>query len=159
MDYSFPTKGRPCTINVYAVSKIPQKVCVVAYDKNKKNVQYINHCGMVDVKSTDGYYRRKFEIMMPQSPEKLTVAVYSKKHGNKKGDRTFKVEKFGVTKIKTWEIWTSQHTKDFVAFAQKIAENADLLKTFEEGGSVTGAGVYTDDADKFKVRYFNVIRN
>lgn len=159
MEYSFPTKNRPCTINVYAVSKIPQKVCVVAYDKNKKNQQYVNHCGMVDIKSADGYYRRKFEIIMPQSPEKLTVAVFGKAHGNKKGDKTFKVEKFGVAKLKTWEIWMSQHTKDFVKFAQRFSENSDLLKTWEETGKSPNSGVYTSDDGKFKIRYFDIIRN
>lgn len=159
MEYSFPTKSRPSTINVYVVSKKPQKICVVAYDKNKKNMQFVNHCGMVDTKSSYGYYRRRFEIMMPQSPEKLTVAVYGQAFGNKKGDKSFKVEKFGVTKLKTWEIWTSQHTKDFVAFAQRFSENADLLKTWEDAGKTQGAGVYTSDDGKFKIRYFDIIRN
>lgn len=159
MDYSFPTKNRPCTLNVYVVSKTPQKICVVAYDKKKKNQQYVNHCGMVDERSNDGYYRRKFEIMMPQSPINLDVAAYSKAFGNKKGDRTFKVEKFGLTDLKTWEIWTSQRTKNFVKFAQQFSENADLLKTWEEGGKRDDSGVYMSDDGKFKIRYFDIIRN
>ena len=159
MEYSFPTKRNPCTINVYVVTKKPHKICVVAYDKNKKNMQFVNHCGTVDMKSNDGLYRRKFEIMMPQSPEKLTVRAFNKAYGNVKGDRTFKVEKFGVTRLKTWEIWMSQHTKDFVQFAQMFSENADLLKTWEQAGRTNGAGTYTSDDKKFTIKYFDVIRN
>lgn len=157
-EYSFPTKGRPCTINVYVTTKKPQKICVVAYDKSKKNTQYINHCGSVDTKSSDGLYRRRFEIMMPQSPEKLSVAVFNKAN-MKGGDATFTVEKFGLTKLKTWEIWMSQHTKDFVRFAQMFSENSDLLKTWEEAGRQPDSGVYTSDDGKFKIRYFDIIQD
>ena len=156
--YSFPTKRRPCTINVYVVTKKPEKICVVAYDKAKKNTQYVNHCGTVDTKSPDGYYRRRFEIIMPTSPDKLSVSVYNKANMKDAG-KSFTVEKFGVTKLKTWEIWMSQHTKDFVNFVQMFSENSDLLKTFEEAGRQPNSGVYKSDNGKFKIKYFDIIQD
>lgn len=157
-NYSFPTKRRPCTINAYVVTRKPEKICIVAYDKDKKNTQYINHCGMVDAKRADGYYARRFEIMMPRTPERLSVAIYNK-NNKKGGDATFGVEKFGVTKLKTWQIWMSQHATDFVKFAQDFSENASILRTFEESGGRPDGGIYTSDNRKFRIKYFNVIKD
>lgn len=159
MNFKFPTKGRPCTVNVYVVTKTPQKICVIAFDQKKKNMQYLNHCGMVDMKTNDGLYRRKYEIMMPTSPEELTVAVFNPKNGNKKGDNTFKVEKFGVTNLKKWDIWMNSHTQDFVKLAQQFSQNAELLRTWEESGRIENGGLYMSDDKKFKIRYWDVIRD
>jgi hypothetical protein len=164
--FSFPTNRKQTTINAYVVTKTPQKITIVAYDKKKKNTQYLNHYGMVDRKSPDGLYRRKFEVLMPQSPDELKVVIYNNSNFDKKTgkfkvrkDPTFKVEKFGVSKLRKWEIWMNQHTQDFVKFAQDFAENAGVLTSWEEGGKTDTAGLYQSDNKKFKIRYYDVIRN
>lgn len=164
--FNFPTNRKQATINAYVVTKSPQKITIVAFDKKKKYTQYLNHYGKVDRKSPDGLYRRKFEILMPQSPDELKVVIYNSANYNPatkkfrvKNDPSFKVEKFGVTKLKKWEIWMNQHTQDFVAFAQKFSENAGILTTWEEGGRTPKAGLYESDNKVFKIKYFDVIRN
>jgi hypothetical protein len=158
--FNFPTKRKQATINAYVATKSPQKIVIVAYDKNKKNTEYLNHYGMVNKRDKDGLYRRKFEILLPQSPDDLKVVIYNQKNGWKaKNDPTFKIEKFGVTKLKKWEIWMNEHTQEFVEFAQKFAENAGILTTWEEGGKTKDAGLYQSKDKKFKIRYYNIIRN
>lgn len=164
--FSFPTNRKQSTINVYVATKKPENITIVAFDKKKKYTQYLNHYGMVNRRCPDGLYRRKFEILLPQSPDDLKVVVYNTKNFNKKtgkfavkNDPTFKVEKFGVTKLKKWEIWMNQDSQEFVRFAQRFAENAGVLTTWEQGGKTPKAGLYESDNKKFKIRYFDMIRD
>jgi len=148
--FNFPTNRKKATINAYVVTKTPQKISIIALDKKKKHTQYLNHYGMVDRKSPDGLYRRKFEVLMPQSPEELKVVIYNSNNFDNrtgkfkaKNDPTFKVEKFGVSKLKTWEIWMNQHTKDFVKFVQDFSENAGIqpcyCRSVSDKSGVSGA--------------------
>jgi len=164
--FNFPTNRKQAIINAYVVTKKPQNISIVAFDKKKKYTEYLNHYGMVDRRSPDGLYRRKFEVLMPISPDELKVVIYNTANYNKKSkkfrtrrDGSFKLEKFGVSKLRTWEIWQNQRTKDFIKFAQRFSENAGILTTWEDGGRKSNSGLYESNNKRFKIRYFDVIRN
>jgi len=143
MEYILKTGGAPQTVNVYVTTKKSQRIRIIAVDANKKNTLYVNHGGTVNGS-------RKFELPLPQTPAQLKIYVFNEASPKKKKDDSFKVIKFGVTKLKTWEIWESAQTKDFVKFAQMFSENAGVLATSEKP--------YASDNNQFKIIYVDVIR-
>lgn len=146
------------TINTYVATKRPQKIQLYAFDPTKKDTHYLNIGGWVKDKSPDGLYRRKFEIYLPQSPENLNLAVFNRAAGNKKNDPSFKVEKFGVEKLKKWNIWTKPHTNRAVRFFQMFSENAGVLRAQRQGES-DEIGNYASDDGKVRIKYVDIIRS
>lgn len=159
MEYVLNTNRQPQTISVYVASRRPVKVRIVAMDKNKKHTKYIDHSGVIKTPGKDGLLREKFDIMLPSSPKELRIVVFNRAVGNKKNDKTFAVQKFGKTGAKIWDIETDYKTRAFLKFAQQFAENAGVLKTWEEAGKKDDSGIYESDNGNFRIRYVDVCRD
>jgi hypothetical protein len=114
-------------------------------DNNKPKTIYTNRGGIVNGK-------RKFEIPLPVSPEQLKVLVFNEKNGWKKAnDPTFRVSNFGISRLKTFQVWMNEDTKEFLEFAQQFSENAGILDAGRDGT------MYQSRSGKFKILYLDQI--
>lgn len=136
------TGNKPLTIRLHVETSSPQSMRIMAFDRSRPNTYYINRGG--DVKK-----ERVFDIPMPQTPDRLEVVVFNKANGIVANDSTFKVKKMEVIGLQKWQIWLKKHDREFIDFAQEFSEKI--------GDSPTG--VYTSDTGRFKIKYFDVIRN
>lgn len=129
-------------MKIHLETRTPQRIRIVAKDAGKPNTFYVNRSGMVRGK-------RVFELPMPISPKNLTISVFNQRYGDVNGDRSFRVQKFDVAPLQTWDINTTKDTEEFVKFARQFSENAGVLST----------GLYESAWGKYKIKYFDVIRN
>ena len=151
MEYLLKTGRNKATLSVFVQTQKPQRIHIVAFDPNKMTARnnplaiYANHGGTVNGS-------RRFDIPLPKSPDLLKVMVFNEKNGwRRKSDNTFKVQKFGVNKLKTWQTWASPETKEFIAFAQEFCDNAGILKSSKDGL------LYESRTGRFKIKYYDRI--
>jgi hypothetical protein len=146
LKYAIPTKNKKLTLTVSVLTKSPQKIQIATVDKEKPYTVYTTRAGWVNGK-------RKFEVPLPETPENLTIHVFNEKNGWKiKNDPTFKVEKFGIDPLKTWQIWMTPDQKEFLEFAQQFSENAGILATNPNQ-------TYKSRTGKYQILYTDDIRN
>lgn len=150
MQFILPTGKIPFTLQLGVQTRQPENIRVVTSDNRKRNTLYTNREFQVNM--TGGV-----ELKLPVPPEVLVVNVWNASHKFYKTERedpSFKVVKFDVTPLKTWEIWLSKQDREFIKFAQEFSERAGYLSASHPNGYPS---VYASDNEMFYINYFDKI--
>jgi hypothetical protein len=149
MDFRIPANKLPFSLIVKVKSKSPETIRIKAKDNRKPSTLYINRKGVVNGE-------REFELKFPLSPSSLIVSVFNEKNGNfpSNEDSSFEVSEIKVEKLKTYELWTTEESRNFIQFAKEFAENASVLSS----GSTT-PHIYRSNDAKFTIDYYDIIRD
>jgi hypothetical protein len=142
MMYQLSTRKRAVTVRLHLETLKPENIRIMAFDRSRPDTYYVNRGGQVRGK-------RVFELPLPQSPDKLDVFVYNAANGPQSRDDSFRVTNVDIVPVKTYQLWLKDKDKEFIDFAQAFADNAGHLQP----------GVYGSDTGKFKIRYYDIIRD
>lgn len=147
MNVDIPANNFPFQLSVTIESKRPIAIRLVAYDPNKPATRYTDLRGKVDGK-------RVFQLKFPVTPKRLKLKIFNPEFGNLPygEDSSFKVKDLKVTKLKEYDVWWNQDTKNFYKFAVEFSENASILSAGERKPHI-----YRSDDGKFTIDYYNVI--
>jgi len=126
MEISLKTYNLPQTIEVTIETKSPQKICIIARDFNNEKTLFIDRFMVINGK-------KKLDIMLPLSPEKMLITIYNDKNGKIKNDDSFTVKKssFSRKKLNTKLSVVGLENKkirSFIKFANSFCFNASYLK-------------------------------
>jgi hypothetical protein len=129
--------------------KLP--IRILALDPNKPASRYYDRCPMIEGE-------RKFKLHFPVSPKDLEIVVYNEENGDMPfgEDGSFEITNFKVEKLKEYDVWWNQDTKNFYKFAVKFCQNAGILSASKKDGSPS---IYRSDDGKFTIDYFTNIRD
>jgi len=149
MRVAWNSNRKECTLLIKVRTRKPEKIVLQVRDARKPHTFYTNRWNVVNGKAI-------FFVRLPQSPDLAIINIFNKANGNRpKGeDNTFKVAKPQIVKLKRkFPVFRSPNKSllNFIRFAQQFSENAGLI---------SGEGsVYLSDDGRFRVVYFDVIRN
>lgn len=152
------TDKRPLTIVADVVTSSPQRIRIIARDRNKPSTVYGDRYQNINGKS-------KLEIKMPKSPTETELIIYNVASGNQPNgirigndDPTFKCNIYPET-LKACPMFMTQDTITFIKFAQQFCENASVLSgdTIIDGKVIPS--IYESDNGKFRIHYFDKIRD
>lgn len=124
---------------------------ILALDPNKPNSRYYDRCPMVDGE-------RNFVLHFPVSPKNLIIVIYNQENGDLPfgEDSSFSVSNFSVQKLKQYDVWWNQDTKNFYNFAVKFCQDAGVLSASKKDGKPS---IYRSDDGKFTIDYYDIIRD
>lgn len=147
MIVDIPSNNFPFQLSVTIESKKPVFIRMVSYDPNKPATRYGDIGGKVDGK-------RIFTMRFPISPKRLKLKIFNPEYGNLPygEDISFKVSDLKVQKLKQYDVWWNQDTKNFYKFAVEFSENAGILSAGDRKPHI-----YRSDDGKFTIDYYNVI--
>jgi hypothetical protein len=147
MTIDIPTNHFPFQIEFTIESANPVQMRIVAVDPYKPATKYIDIKGSVDK-------QRVFEIPFPVSPKRLKIVLFNVENGDLPygDDPTFSVKDIKVRKLKEYDVWWNQDTKNFYKFAVEFSENAGVLSAGEKKPHI-----YRSDDGKFTIDYYNLI--
>lgn len=147
MRIDIPSNHFPFQLDVTVTSKHPVQLRVVAVDPLKPATKYSDFHAKVDGK-------RIFELRFPVSPKKLKVIIFNVENGDLPygDDPTFSVDDVKVRKLKTYDVWWNEDTKNFYKFAVEFAQNAGILTAGNKKPHI-----YRSDDGKFTIDYYNYI--
>lgn len=147
MNVDIPSNNFPFILAVTVETKRVVPVRMIAYDPNKPSTRYADLQGKVDG-------TRIFKLRFPITPKRLKLKVYNPENGNLPigEDDTFKVVDMKVQKVKEYDVWWNQDTKNFYKFAVEFSENASILSAGNKKPHI-----YRSDDGKFTIDYYNVI--
>lgn len=152
------TDRRPLTIVAEVVTSSPQRIRIIARDKNKHTAVYGDRFQTINGKA-------KLEIKMPKSPTETEVYIYNVATGNQpdgirigNDDPTFKCT-IAPEALKSCPMFMTQDTIAFIKFCQEFCENAGILSgdTMIDGKVIPS--IYESDNGKFRIHYFDKIRD
>ena len=150
MQFVAHTDNKPIVLMFRVLVKRPCKIRLSVCDNLKPNTVYQDRYKTIQKEGV-------FYVRMPQSPKHALVRIFNMAVGNTKDDGSFMIaerqflplkSKFTLADIKDRDV------RDFVVFAQQFCENASILSAGEKGK----CSIYTDDASKYRINYFDVIR-
>jgi hypothetical protein len=138
---------KPCTIQVDIETFEPQKLWIKVSDAQQEHTFYTKRYAKINGKQT-------FFIRLPQSPKIADLIIYNdiSKDLNLQDD-TFKINNIQIVTLKKTPLNLSKQTISFIRFAQEFSEMAGVLEA-----SIKGE-VYISDNGKFRIDYFDEIRN
>lgn len=147
MNVDIPSNNFPFQLSVTIESKRPVLIRLVAYDPNKPATRYNDIGGKVDG-------TRIFTLKFPVSPKRLKLRIFNPEFGNLPygEDSSFKIVDIKVQKLKQYDVWWNQDTKNFYKFAVEFSENAGILSAGDKKPHI-----YRSDDGKFTIDYYNVI--
>ena len=141
------TENKPTTLKIVVVTKSVEKIWIKVADPVKINTYYIKRFANVGGEQS-------FFVNMPISPQDVDVIVYNDKNGLVKNDNSFIVLEIKKLPLKTTPlIKLSKKTKSFVRFAEEFCQSAGYILSSEKGET------YKSNNGKFRIDYFDVIRN
>lgn len=140
------------------VSKIPQKLKVQAYDRNRPYSFYYATEGTVD---SNG---RRFDLSFPLSPDQLVIRVFPSRFKNYSDFERFgnpvqkdiRISQPHEKALKTTPIWLTQKDKEAIKFFEWFATNASILSATQIDGIPS---IYKSDKGNFVIHYHTKIRN
>lgn len=150
------TDKRPLTIVTEIVTSSPQRIRIIARDKNKPDTVYGDRFQTVNGKA-------KLETKMPKSPTETEFIVYNvasakQPNGIRIGndDPTFKCNIYPES-LKACPMFMTQDTIAFIKFCQQFCENASVLSanTVIDGRIIPS--IYESDNGKFRINYYDKI--
>ena len=140
------------------VSRIPQKLKIQAFDRNRANSFYYATEGTVDDKG------REFNLAFPLSPDQLIIRVFPnrfrtysdfEKFGNPmQKDIAISLPKKGP--LKTTPIHLTKKDQEAVKFFEWFATNASILSATQPNGIPS---IYKSDSGSFEIHYHTRITN
>jgi hypothetical protein len=138
---------KPCTIQVDIETFEPQKLWIKVSDAQQEHTYYTKRYAKINGKQT-------FFIRLPQSPKIADLIIYNdiSKDLNLQDD-TFKINNVQIVPLKKTPLNLSKQTISFIRFAQEFCEMAGVLEASNKGE------VYISDNGKFRIDYFDEIRN
>jgi hypothetical protein len=138
---------KPCTIQVDIETFEPQKLWIKVSDAQQEHTYYTKRYAKINGKQT-------FFIRLPQSPKIADLVIYNdiSKDLNLQDD-TFKINNVQIVPLKKTPLKLSKQTISFIRFAQEFCEMAGVLEASNKGE------VYISDNGKFRIDYFDEIRN
>lgn len=148
MEIDIPSNNFPFQLAITVKSKEPISLRIVAVDPNKPATKY------TDRRNGKVNGERTFELKFPVSPKKLKVVIFNNANGNLPfgEDPTFSVEDIRVQKLKEYDVWWDQDTKNFYKFAVQFAQNAGILSSGNKKPHI-----YRSDDGKFTIDYYDNI--
>ena len=149
MDIILPSNYHAFTLRLTISTKRPEEIVVTARDPKKKDTWYYKRVLLVKG-------QRTVDLKFPISPQNLVVSIYNKMNGNQNQgiDPTFKIENKKLVRLRVCDVWFDKEIREFYDFALQFAENAGIY-----GSGRTGASLYGSDDGKFKIAYYNIIRD
>lgn len=147
MNVDIPSNNNAFQLAITIESKQPILIRMVAYDPNKPASKYTDVQGRVDG-------TRIFTLRFPISPKRLKLKIFNVENGNLPygEDASFNVKDVKVQKIKEYDVWWNQDTKNFYNFAVEFSKNAGILSAGDKKPHI-----YRSDDGKFTIDYYNVI--
>ncbi len=147
MKVEIPSNHFSFQLTITVETKQPIFIRLVAYDPNKPATKYTDIQGKVNGS-------RNFTLRFPVSPKRLMLVIYNPENGELPfgADPTFTVKSMKVNKLKQYDVWWNQDTKNFYKFAVDFSENAGILSAGEKKPHI-----YRSDDGKFTIDYYNVI--
>jgi len=138
---------RPCTLQVDIQTFEPQKLWIKVSDAQQEHTFYTKRYAKINGKQT-------FFIRLPQSPKIADIIIYNDntKDFNLK-DNTFKINNIQIVPLKKTPLKLPKQTISFIRFAQEFCEMCGVLEASSKGE------VYISDNGKFRIDYFDEIRN
>ena len=138
---------KPCTIQVDIETFEPQKLWIKVSDAQQEHTYYTKRYAKINGKQT-------FFIRLPQSPKIADLIIYNdiSKDLNLQDD-SFKINNVQIVPLKKTPLNLSKQTISFIRFAQEFCEMAGVLEASNKGE------VYISDNGKFRIDYFDEIRN
>ena len=127
--------------------KIPLRI--VAKDPKKPASKYYDRCPVVDGE-------RKFTLHFPVSPKMLSIYIFNEENGDLPygEDGSFEVKDVKIEKLREFDVWWNQDTKNFYKFAVNFVQNAGILSATRKDGSPS---IYRSDDGKFTIDYYDNI--
>lgn len=150
------TDKRPLTIVTEIVTSSPQRIRIIARDKNKPDTVYGDRFQNINGKA-------KLETKMPKSPTETELIIYNVASGNQPNgirigndDPTFKCSVYPEA-LKACPMFMTQDTIAFIKFCQQFCENASVLSanTIIDGKIIPS--IYESDNSKFRINYYDKI--
>lgn len=147
MIVDIPSKNYPFQLSITIESKDYIPIRIVAYDPQKPATVYNDIKGKVDG-------TRIFTLRFPFSPKKLKLQISNPINGNLPygEDVSFNIKDFKVQKLKEYDVWWNQDTKNFYNFAVEFSQNASILSAGNKKPHI-----YRSDDGKFTIDYYNTI--
>jgi hypothetical protein len=147
MTIDIPSNHFPFQIDLTIDSKVPARIRILAVDPNKPATKYFDLHGTVDG-------TRKFELRFPVSPKRLKIIILNTANGDLPygEDPTFSIKTIQVVKLKEYDVWWNQDTKNFYKFAVQFAQNAGVLSAGNRKPHI-----YRSNDGKFTIDYYNSI--
>ena len=147
MTIEIPCNHHPFQLNVVIESKKPIQLRMVANDPNKPASRYIDRVSKMNGK-------RIYEFKFPVSPKKIIISIFNIQNGNLPygDDPTFEIVDMNVQKIKEYDVWWNQQTKNFYNFAVEFSQNAGILSAGDKKPHI-----YRSDDGEFTIDYYNTI--
>ena len=143
------TRRKATTIMVEVETRTPQKIWIIVRDDSKPKTFFTKRYAIVKGK-------QKFFVRMPLSPKTALVQVFNAKSGDlpRGRDKSFRVINIKKLPLKTnYESFntTNGNIVSFVKLAQEFSLKASYLSA--------GDSVYTSDNGKFRIDYYNQIKD
>lgn len=147
MTIDIPTNHFAFQLDVTIKTKGLTYIRIVAVDPTKPASKYLDINGKVDGVRT-------FELRFPVTPKEMKIVIYNPDNGDLPygEDYTFTVEDVKVKKIKEYDVWWNQDTKDFYEFAVDFSQNAGWLSSGQKKPDI-----YRSDNGKFTIDYYDTI--
>lgn len=147
MTIDIPTNNFPFQLALPIESKVPAYMRIIAVDPMKPATKYADISGLVDGKRT-------FNLRFPESPKKLKIVILNQDNGDLPfgEDPTFELTNIEVQKLKEYDVWWNQDTKNFYKFAVEFAQNAGILSSGKKKPHI-----YRSDDGKFTIDYYDTI--
>lgn len=147
MHIDIPSNNFAFQLAITIESKEPVRMRLLAVDPNKPATKYVDRQG--DVRGS-----RTFYMHFPVSPKHLKIIIYNSAMGDMPfgDDPTYTIKEVKVEKLKQYNVWWNQDTKNFYKFAVHFAENASILSAGNRKPHI-----YRSDDGKFTIDYYNNI--
>lgn len=137
-DIQVKCEGKPTLLTVKVSVNQPQKIRLMVYNPNRPNTYYTNR-----VKTISGV--AEFEVRMPQNCDTVVVKVVSM-NGSPNGINIISVDQSKLNQH--IGCYSQSNIASFVKFAQEFSEQASILST----------GTYFSDDKKYRIDFFDVIK-
>ena len=147
MVIDIPSNYFPFQIDITIETNQLSYMKVAAFDPNKPASKYADFNSKVNG-------QRTFQLRFPVSPKRLKVVIFNQEHGNLPfgDDPTFKIKNVQVKKVKQYDVWWNQDTKNFYEFAVEFAQDAGMLSSGKRKPHI-----YRSDDGKFTIDYYDTI--
>lgn len=147
MRIDIPSNNFPFQLDVTVETKELTRIRILTVDPQKPASKYYDFTKKIDGKEV-------VELRFPVSPKRLKVIIFNADNGDMPfgEDPTFNIEDINVKKLKEYDVWWNQDTKNFYHFAVHFAQQAGVLSAGNKKPDI-----YRSDDGKFTVDYYNVI--
>jgi hypothetical protein len=137
-DIQIKCDKKPTLLKVKLSVNVPQKIRLMVFNPNRPKTYYTNR-----VKTISGV--AEFEVRMPQNCDIVVLKVVSM-NGSSNGINIISVDKSNLNQY--IPCYSQSNIQSFVKFAQEFSEQASILST----------GTYFSDDKKYRIDYFDIIK-